>query len=165
MEEPVIETGSWANTNPTWANTHTGLIDNAGLSGTDGDVTSSKCGVVQNPLPGRAALTLKLAEPRTVVKLQLAGRTSSAQGMCGITRNQGKNVRVQVGSSPQYNTSDPVCMEVGQLAATGGLVDYVCDHFHEGQYIIFSNDQDYLTICEAKVFVQAGKTTPPPLKF
>ena len=150
MEEPVIETGSWANTNPTWANTHTGLIDNAGLSGTDGDVTSSKCGVVQNPLPGRAALTLKLAEPRTVVKLQLAGRTSSA----GLY--QGKNVRVQVGSSPQYNQSDPVCTEVGQLEATAGLVDYVCDQFHEGQYIILSNDQTHLTICEAKVFVEAG---------
>ena len=156
MEEPVIETGSWANTNPFWANSHTGLIDNAGLSGTNSDVSSSKCGVVQNPQSGRAALTLKLAEPRTVVKLQLAGRTSGL--------HQGKNVRVQVGSSPQYNQSDPVCTEVGQLEATGGLVDYVCDQFHEGQYIILSNDQDYLTICEAKVFVQAGKTTPPPFE-
>ena len=111
MEEPVIETGSWANTNPFWANSHTGLIDNAGLSGTNSDVSSSKCGVVQNPQSGRAALTLKLAEPRTVVKLQLAGRTSGL--------HQGKNVRVQVGSSPQYNPSDPVCTEVGQLEATG----------------------------------------------
>ena len=152
VEEPVIETGSWSNISPTWANSHTGLIDNAGLCGTDDDVQSrSKCGVVGvGGLPGRAALTLKLAEPRTVVKLQLAGRTSSA----GLY--QGKNVRVQVGSSPQYNQSDPVCTEVGQLEATAGLVDYVCDQFHEGQYIILSNDQTHLTICEAKVFVEAG---------
>ena len=148
VEEPVIETGSWSNINPTWANSHTGLIDNAGLCGTDDDVQSrSKCGVVQNPQPGRAALTLKLAEPRTIVKLQLAASANI---------DQRKNVRVQVGSSPHYNPSDPLCTEVGQLEATRGLVDYVCDQFHEGQYIILSNDQTYLTICEAKVFVQAG---------
>ena len=65
---------------------------------------------------------------------------------------QGKNVKVQVGMSPQYNDNDPVCTDIAQLSVTG-LVDYDCNQFHAGQFVIISNDQDYLTICEAKVFV------------
>ena len=64
----------------------------------------------------------------------------------------GNNVKVQVGNSPQYNASDPVCKEIAQLSGTG-LVDYNCNQFHTGQYVIVSNDQAVLTICEAKVFV------------
>ena len=93
---------------------------------------------------------MKLATPGTVMKLQLARRTEGSP-------HQGKNVKVQVGSSPQYNVNDPVCMEIAQLSGTG-LVDYDCDQFHAGQYVIISNDQSILTICEAKVFViDAGK--------
>ena len=79
------------------------------------------------------------------MKVQLAFRTD------GNTW-QGKNVRVQVGSSPQYNANDPVCTDIAQLTGTG-LMDYDCNQFHDGQYVILSNDQSYLTICEAKVFV------------
>ena len=89
---------------------------------------------------------MKLATPKIILRLQLAFRTDGYQ-------NQGENVRVQVGSGPQYNANDPVCKEIDQLTGTG-LVNYDCDHFHEGQYIILSNDQSYLTICEAKVFVE-----------
>ena len=84
------------------------------------------------------------------MKVQLAFRTDCCQ-------SQGKNVQVQVGSSPQYNAYDPVCTDIDQLTGTG-LMDYDCDQFHDGQYVILSNDQSYLTICEAKVFVvEAGK--------
>ena len=91
---------------------------------------------------------MKLAEPKKILKVQLAFRTD------GYT-SQGSNVQVQVGTSPQYNANDPVCKTIGQLSGAG-LVDYECDQHHEGQYVILSNDQTYLTICEAKVIVQAG---------
>ena len=97
---------------------------------------------------------MKMAAPKKVLKLQLARRTDQYQ-------EQSRNVRIQVGSSPQYNDTDPICKEICQLEGTG-MIEYVCDQFHEGQYIILSNDQTYLTICEAKVFVQAGWTTQKP---
>ena len=147
MEAPIIETGG-NSVGTAWVNSHTGLIDNAGICGTQQDVQSKNCGVSQRGSE-RAFLTMKLESPRKILKLQIAFRTD------GIN-DQGKNVKVQVGSSPQYNDNDPVCKEIDQLGGTG-LVDYDCDQFHEGQYIILSTDQSYLTICEAKVFVQAGK--------
>ena len=91
---------------------------------------------------------MKLAAPKKILKVQLARRTQ-----CCL--DQGENVRVQVGSSSQYNANDPVCTEIDQLTGSG-LVDYHCDQFHEGQYVILSSDQNYLTICEAKVFVETG---------
>ena len=90
---------------------------------------------------------MKLSAPRKILRLQLAFRTDGAA-------SQGKNVLVQVGTSHQYNANDPVCKTISQLSGTG-LVDYNCDQRHEGQYVILSNDQTYLTICEAKVFIQA----------
>ena len=148
VEATVIATGgNWAGS--TWDKTHTGLIDNAGLAGTTADVqTYSKCGVSHRDSGKRSFLSMKLAAPNKVLRIQLASRTECC-------RYQGKNVRVQVGSSLQYNANDPVCKEIDQLTGTG-LVDYECDTFHEGQYVILSNDQVYLTICEAKVFVEAG---------
>ena len=92
---------------------------------------------------------MKLAATETVLKVLLAFRTD------GYTE-QGKNVLVQVGTSPEYNANRRVCRAIGQLTRAG-LVDYHCDWddtvSHEGQYVILSNDQTYLTICEAKVFV------------
>ena len=100
---------------------------------------------------------MKLATTSTVMRMQFAFRTD------GHDTTQGKNVKVQVGSSPQYNVNDPVCMEIAQLSGTG-LVDYDCDQFHAGQYVIISNDQAVLTICEAKVFViDPGKRDTPLL--
>ena len=78
-------------------------------------------------------------------KIQLAIRTNCCP-------EQSRNVKVQVGSSPQYNDDDPVCKEIDQLSGNG-LMDYNCDQYHKDQYVILSNDQFYLTICEAKVFV------------
>ena len=91
------------------------------------------------------------------MKLQLARRTSKGY------EYQGKNVRIQVGTSPKYNANDPVCTEIAQLSGTG-LVDYDCNQFHAGQYVIISNDQRLLTVCEAKVFVtHPGKRDMPLL--
>ena len=151
VEEPVIETGG-NSVAGNFANSHTGLIDNAGICGTQADVsTHSECGVSKRSSSTRAFLIMKLAAPKTILKLQLAFRTD------GIT-DQGKNVRVQVGSTSQYNANDPICVDIPQLSGIG-LVEYDCNQYHEGQYVILSSDQSYLTICEAKVFVEATTTT------
>ena len=129
-----------------WDNTHTGLTDNAGLDGTRADVSSkSRCAVSQRGSDKMAFLSMKLKTPRKILMIQLAFRTDGYQ-------YQGQNVMVQVGSSPLYNPDNPVCKEIDQLTGTG-LIDYNCDQYHEDQYVILSNDQKYLTICEAKVFV------------
>ena len=148
-EANIIETGTNGAGGP-W-DIHTGLIDGEGLAGTGPDVNGKvKCGVSSKGSKPRAFFYMKLATPGTVKKLQLAFRTDCCT-------SQGKNVRIQVGASPQYNASAPVCTEVAQLSGTG-LVDYNCNQFHTGQYVIISNDQAVLTICEAKVFViDAGK--------
>ena len=144
MEATVIATGGQG-----WDKTHTGPT-------ADVDpwfVETPKC--LREPAGfrrdsgKRPFLSMKLVAPKKILKIQLAYRTD------GNTL-QGKNVMVQVGSTPQYNPNDPVCKEIEQLAGFG-LVDYECDHFHDGQYIILSTDQNILTICEAKVFVESSK--------
>ena len=154
-EANIIETGT-NGAGGAW-DFHTGLIDGEGLAGTYQDVIGMvKCGVSSKGSKPRAWFYMKLATPGTVMKLQLAFRTD------GHT-HQGKNVKIQVGTRPQYNVNDPVCMEIAQLSGTG-LVDYDCDQFHAGQYVIISNDQSILTICEAKVFVtHPGKPDMPLL--
>ena len=140
----IIETGT-NGAGGKW-DVHTGLIDGEGLGGTGGDVSGRvKCGVSSKGSKPRAFFYMKLAKPSIVIKMQFAFRTDGAT-------YQGKNVKVQVGNSPQYNASDPVCKEIAQLSGTG-LVDYDCNQFHTGQFVIVSNDQAHLTICEAKVFV------------
>ena len=148
-EANIIETGT-NRAGGAW-DFHTGLIDGEGLAGTLGDVDGRvKCGVSSKGSKPRAWFYMKLATTSTVMKMQLAFRTDGAT-------TQGKNVRVQVATSPQYNANDPVCTEIAQLSGTG-LIDYNCNQFHTGEYVIISNDQTILTICEAKVFViDAGK--------
>ena len=150
-EANIIETGE-AGSNSVkgpWEKSFVRLIDGEGLAGTTPDMP--KCGVSIKGSTPRAFFYMKLAKPSTVMKLQLARRTSKGY------EYQGKNVRIQVGTSPQYNANDPVCTEIEQLSGTG-LIDYDCNQFHTGQYVIISNDQPYLTICEAKVFaINAGK--------
>ena len=152
-EANIIETGT-NGAGGAW-DIHTGLIDGEGLAGTRADVMGQvKCGVSWIGSTPRAFFYMKLATTSMVMKMQFAFRTD------GHTY-QGKNVKVQVGTSPQYNANDPVCTEIAQLSGTG-LIDYDCNQFHIGQYVIISNDQSYLTICEAKVFViDAGKCYVP----
>ena len=115
-EANIIETGT-NGAGGRW-DIHTGLIDGKGLAGTYADVdTRKKCGVSTKSSTKRAFFYMKLASPGKVMKLQLAFRTDS-----GYT-SQGKNVRIQVGTSPKYNANNPVCTEIAQLSGTG-LVDY-----------------------------------------
>ena len=154
LEEATIIATGGNSAGSGWDNSHTGLTDNDGLGGLLSDVTSQKCAVSQKTSGKRASLSMKLNVPKTVLKIQLAFRTDSYA-------NQGRNVKVQVGTSSQYNANDPVCTEIAQLLGTG-LVDYDCDQLHDGRYVILSNDQSYLTICEAKVFViDAGNGNMP----
>ena len=153
----ITETGTnGATGHGTW-DFHAGLTDGT----TDGkDVYGKvKCGISSRGSTPRAFFYMKLAKPSTVMKLQLAFRTDKTQNRKPQIQRQstGKNVRIQVGTSPQYNVNDPVCTEIAQLSGTG-LVEYECSQFHAGQYVIISNDQAALVICEAKVFVNdAGK--------
>ena len=134
-----------------WHDSHTGLIDNDGLTGTTDDVHSKKCAVSESASGKVAFLSMKLDAPKTIFKLQLATRTD------GYATTQAKNVRVQVGTSSQYNANDPVCTVIPQLSGTG-LMDYYCDQLYEGLYVILSTDQTYITICEAKIFVDITAT-------
>ena len=148
VEATIIVTGG-NSAGHVWDNTHTGLIDNDGLDGTYADVASlSKCAVSQSGSGKIPFLSMKLSESKKIFMIQLAFRTDEC------CQYQGKNVKVQVGSSRQYNDNYPVCKEINQLTGTG-LVAYKCDQVHEGQYVFLSNDQSYLTICEAKVYVKA----------
>ena len=138
-----------------WQVTHPGLIDGKGLAGLQTDFASlSRCAVAVKSSSSRAWLAMKLGAPKKIFGVQLARRTlTDHHGL-----SQGKNVKVQVGNSMQYNANDPVCKEIGQLAGTG-LVDYWCDNVHEGQYVILSNDQQLLTICEAKIVISENPHT------
>ena len=154
-EATIIATGG-NSAGRVWDDSHTGLTDNDGLAGLTSEVSAKKCAVSQKISNKRAYLSMKLNATKTVLKLQLAQRTQCCT-------EQGHNVKVQVGTSSQYNANNPVCVEIAQLSGTG-LVDYDCDQFHTGQYVIISNDQAVLTICEAKVFViDPGKHDTPLL--
>ena len=138
----IVETES--NPQGHWTGTHTGLIDGKGLDGLNSDVSSKeRCAVAAKGSSPRAWHAMKLDANKYIKGVQLARRTQCCS-------DQGKNVKIQVGSGLQYNDNDPVCKEISILSGTG-LVDYWCDNVHEGQYVILSTDQAYLTICEARV--------------
>ena len=85
---------------------------------------------------------------KEVFKVQIAKRSGYPE--------QGKNVKVSIGAYQAFDENDAVCTEIAQLNGTR-LVDYVCDQGElKGEYVKFSSDQTYLTICEAKVFVKAA---------
>ena len=151
LEEATIwETSGRSGTTSQYDSWHPNLIDGIAIGTGPGD---GNCAISYRGNVGdRPWLSVKLNEPKKVVQVQLARRTDGKSESEG----QGKNVRVQVGSSPTLKSTDPVCKEINQLSGTG-LVDYECDQHHVGQYVIFSNDQVYLAICEAKVFVKNSK--------
>ena len=74
--------------------------------------------------------------------------------------SQALNVNVTVGPSREYDPEEPQCTMIPQLKPQEGetFVDYFCKpalgQYLTGQFVKFSNDQDYLTICEARVLVQ-----------
>ena len=76
---------------------------------------------------------------------------------------QATNVKVTIGPSEKYDPKEPQCTMIRQLKQQTGstMVDYNCDlGEHAGQYVKFSNDQDYLTICEARVLQQCVDKDP-----
>ena len=122
------------------------LIDGADL---DGIWSTTSCAAIC----GQATnwWSMELDAPGKVTKLKIARRMN--EGL-----DQGQNVKVTIGSTPEYNPNDPVCVEIADLTRTAGLQDYECDQGqHIGKYVKISNDKGCLTICEAQVFV-----TPAP---
>ena len=89
---------------------------------------------------------------KSVVRVRLSRRKVD-----GIHDSQGENITVSIGQSEAYYPSDPVCTRIPQLeqqTESTLMADYECDQGqHSGEYVKFSSDQDYLTICEARVFV------------
>ena len=145
LEEATIMSTAGKQSGYDWDDTHPRLIDNAGIDGT----CCANCAASRDDQDRRPWMSMTLDRPQKIMRVQLSFRKTGNAN----TLSHGKNVRVQVGSSSQYNPSDPVCTEIPQLPRTGP-VDYDCDNYHVGQYVIFSNDQQYLDICEAKVFVR-----------
>ena len=84
-----------------------------------------------------------------------------------ISRRQGydsqaTNVKITIGSSEAYDAGDPVCTIIPILTQQVGsmMVEYNCDlGQHSGEYVKFSNEGGYLTICEAAVMMRnKGRT-------
>ena len=89
MEVTIIATGGNSAGSAMWDNSHSFLIDNAGIEGhpvrEDGSCAVSVRGSAERPF-----LSMKLDAPRKILSMQIAFRTR------GSWQDQGKNVRVQV---------------------------------------------------------------------
>ena len=71
--------------------------------------------------------------------------------------DQAANVKISIGSSEAYNEGDPVCTIIPSLTQQTGstMVEYNCDQGqHSGEYVKFSNEGLFLTICEAAVMIR-----------
>ena len=94
----------------------------------------------------REWFSLELPEARTVTKVQIAKRMDSG------TEAQGQNIRITIGASKIYVSSEPLCLpQIAALTNTAGLQDYVCNQQHSGKYVKISR-QGVLVLCEVKVF-------------
>ena len=127
---------------------HSRLVDGKGLDGS----SLSGCAHTSNQLPIEW-FSLELDAPKTVTKVQIARRTYCCD-------DQGKNVKITIGASREYDASEPLCRPVMPLLDQGGLVDYPCTEGpKQGKYVKLSNAGNYFAICEVKVFVLATTTT------
>ena len=117
------------------------LIDGLGLDGTWG----SGCATTEGS--GVQWFSLELNGSQIVTKVQIARRMD-------YTASQGRNVRITVGSSREYDPNEPMCRpEIFDLQLMHGLVDYVCTKEVAGKYVKLSSSREiHLTICEVKVF-------------
>ena len=128
---------------------HSRLVDGKGLGGS---YNSGGCAHTSNQ-PSIQWFSLELDAPKTVTKVQIAARSDC----CAY---QGKNVKISIGASREYDASEPLCRPVIPLLDQGGLVDYPCTEDPKpGKYIKLSNAGHYFVICEVKVFVRATTTT------
>ena len=120
------------------------LIDGSGLDG----IWGSGCATTEGS--GVQWFSLELNGSQIVTKVQIARRMD-------YTATQGRNVKVTIGSSREYDPNEPMCLpEILDLQLTQGLVDYVCTEEVAGKYVKFSSStESHLTICEVKVFKAA----------
>ena len=75
-------------------------------------------------------------------------------------RDQGKNIRISIGPSKDYDPSEPLCLpEIAELVWSEGLQDYICTgNLHEGKYVKISR-VGWIVLCEVKVFTEVlGET-------
>ena len=119
-------------------------MDDLGLDGKWGDGCATTEG------DGVQWFSLELNATHTVTKVQIARRMD-------YVASQGRNVRITVGSSREYDPSEPLCLpEIAELELRKGLVNYKCTKEVEGKYVkLASSKEDHLTMCEVKVFIRA----------
>ena len=131
---------------------HSRLDDGKGL---DGRFDSDGCASTNNTDPIQW-FALELEAPHFVTKVQIARRTEATAD----TDLQGRNVRITVGPSSEYDASEPLCRpEIPNLEYTAGLIDYPCtEGAKEGKYVKITSTtaNEHFVICEVKVFVRAA---------
>ena len=117
------------------------LIDGSGLDG----IFGSGCATTEGS--GVQWFSLELNGSQIVTKVQIARRMD-------YTATQGRNVRITIGPSREYDPTEPMCLpEILNLQLTKGLVDYVCTKEVAGKYVKLSSSTEiHLTICEVKIF-------------
>ena len=98
---------------------------------------------------------LELEAPQFVTKVQIARRTEAT----AENDFQGRNVRITVGPSSEYDVSEPLCRpEIPNLEYTAGLIDYPCTEGPKvGKYVKITSTtaNEHFVICEVKVYVRA----------
>ena len=118
-------------------------------------------GARDGPQQGYLALELSPEDARKkVVGVKVARRRDPYAPAPHVNHDaQAKNVKVLVGPSFLPSSEDRLCTYIPELREQAGdtMVDYMCNPYQQnigaGQYVKFLNDQDYLTICEARVLV------------
>ena len=67
---------------------------------------------------------------------------------------QGENIRITVGASQSYDSTEPLCLpEISELRKVEGLQDYICTAHHSGKYVKISRAGAEVVLCEVKVFI------------
>ena len=118
--------------------------------GLDGRLGSGGCAHTNNTANDEW-FSVELDAPQYVTKVQITRRRSDSPDCCV---NQGKGVRITIGSSGGYDSNEPLCRpEIADLDY-GGLIDYPCTgNLHQGKYVKISKAGGYFVICEVKIFV------------
>ena len=134
---------------------HTRLVDGKSL---DGRWESNGCAHSNYEDPSHW-YSLELDAPRTVTKVQIARRRDVA--------DQGKNVKITIGPSKEYDAGEPLCRpEIPVLDGGwgGGMIDYPCTgDLKQGKYVKLSKAGGTFVICEVKIFVLSEETTTTAL--
>merc|ERR1712117_599284 len=125
------------------------LID--GLGYQDGRYSYSTCSHVNNN-DAVHWYSLELDAPHYVKEVQIARREDQ-----GPNTPQGRNVRITIGPSREYDAAEPLCLpQIDHLTGTG-LHSYPCTGpLQKGKFVKISRPgPETLTMCEVKVIVMA----------